>query len=203
MFIIPDKNRSEWKELLSGQRKISCHNVFLQMKINQIKNLLEASHVTMDEALDEFYTLCTQFIDAPGVEDDIKRIFNLPSQEPGSEIKSLHKEAMNSEKTKKTSNELLPDQNSVVNGEQISREKVKAKSADKSTSKPKRQKNGKSIDSIKHETEKAVMQRLKLMLEKEKRKSKNQTIGQKRAQIHKKNFIDSIIDTFMGTDDLF
>lgn len=71
----PSKDRKEWKDLLEGKINVPLKNFFFQMKVTQAKNQIEKGIVPIDTATEELQTLCSKFIKAKNMYEDLQRIF--------------------------------------------------------------------------------------------------------------------------------
>jgi len=71
---IPSKDRPEWKNLLSPDSHIVLNNFVLQMKITQAKKDIKKGKKTVDNAVDEIYSLCQKY--ALAVKQDMEMVFN-------------------------------------------------------------------------------------------------------------------------------
>jgi tRNA nucleotidyltransferase/poly(A) polymerase len=72
---IPSKKNPKWKELLNGKLDITLNNFFLQKKVNQLIDLSSREIITINNAIDELYTLCGKFCNAQGMYEDLIQIF--------------------------------------------------------------------------------------------------------------------------------
>ncbi len=70
---IPDKNRPEWKQMISGKEKFQYTNYVLQAQITQMQNLIKEGKLTQNAAIDRLYELCSKY--ALAVQNDLKQIF--------------------------------------------------------------------------------------------------------------------------------
>ncbi len=71
---IPDKNRPEWKKIIlstGGEYKYS--NYVLQVLISKIHNEVMANEISINEAIDRLYDLCSKY--SLVVQKDFKEIF--------------------------------------------------------------------------------------------------------------------------------
>ena len=71
---IPPKDRPEWKNILNPESNIELNNFVLQMKITQAKKDIKKGKKTIDNAVDEIYSLCQKY--ALAVKQDMEMIFN-------------------------------------------------------------------------------------------------------------------------------
>jgi len=72
---IPSKKNPKWKELLNGKLEISFNNFFFQKKVTQLIDLSSREIITINNAIDELYTLCGKFCNAQGMYEDLTQIF--------------------------------------------------------------------------------------------------------------------------------
>ena len=70
---IPSKDRKEWRDIVTGELHFEFESFALQMKINQIKRFIEFGTKTIDDGVDELYTLCEKY--SVATMKDIKRVF--------------------------------------------------------------------------------------------------------------------------------
>lgn len=75
---IPNKDRIEWFNLVTGNMDIPLNNFVLQMKVDQAKKAIHKSKLTTEQAIDEIHSLCEKYKLA--VSSDIKKIFNLEDE---------------------------------------------------------------------------------------------------------------------------
>ncbi len=73
--MIPEKNRKEWYNLVTGQEKYNLTNFVLQMKVSQAINDVTAGRIKPEKAIDDIHSLCTKYEKA--VVQDMKEIFGL------------------------------------------------------------------------------------------------------------------------------
>ncbi|MEO1655010.1 MAG: hypothetical protein AAFU64_15790 [Bacteroidota bacterium] len=69
----PDKGREEWKQIVTAQIEHRFQNFVLQMKIAEYKQKIELGLMTVSEAVDDMYELCSKY--ALAVQNDFKEIF--------------------------------------------------------------------------------------------------------------------------------
>ena len=74
MSFIPDKERQEWRDLLTGQINVKLQNFVLQMQVDQTKRAIQNSKMTIEEGIDKTHALCKKY--AMAVKSDIKTLFN-------------------------------------------------------------------------------------------------------------------------------
>ncbi len=70
---IPEKNRTEWKKIITGEIEHNYKNYVLQTKIHQIRKDISNGRISMDNAIDDLYELCFKY--ALAVQIDFKQIF--------------------------------------------------------------------------------------------------------------------------------
>lgn len=80
MTSVPDKNRPEWKELVSGKSSHTFANFVLQMKLNQVIENTSKGELDMDQAVEELFELCIRYEKA--VKTDLEKIFNTNQEMP-------------------------------------------------------------------------------------------------------------------------
>ncbi len=71
--MIPEKNRPEWTDLVTGKKSYILKNYVLQMKVSQAIKDIRDGKVTIRKVIDELFSLCTKYEKA--VADDMKTIF--------------------------------------------------------------------------------------------------------------------------------
>ena len=70
---VPDKNRPEWQQILTGEIEHDYKNYVLQTRIHQLRKDINYRTKTLDEAVTELYNLCAKY--ALAVQSDFKQIF--------------------------------------------------------------------------------------------------------------------------------
>lgn len=70
---IPSKNRPEWKQMIVGELNHQYRNYVLQTKIHQMRKDMKAGTLTIEQAVDDLYSLCSKY--ALAVQTDFKVIF--------------------------------------------------------------------------------------------------------------------------------
>ena len=75
METIPDKNKPEWRYLLTDKINVKIENFVLQMQIDQTKRAIKSSKISLEEGVDKIYNLCCKY--SLAVKNDMKSIFNL------------------------------------------------------------------------------------------------------------------------------
>ena len=73
VITIPAKNRAEWKQIIIGEIEHSYKNYVLQTKIHQLRKDVNTKRVTVDDAINELYELCSKY--SLAVQTDFKQIF--------------------------------------------------------------------------------------------------------------------------------
>lgn len=73
-FMLPDKTRKEWKQLVTGEKQFSLKNFVLQMKVAQTAKDIKKGRISVEEAVNDIYTLCKKYDKAVG--KDVETIFN-------------------------------------------------------------------------------------------------------------------------------
>jgi len=76
MIHIPDRNRSEWKDLLKGKTNIKINSFVFQMKLTRLREDLINQTVTIDKAISELFELFEKYDNSDELSKDIKRIFS-------------------------------------------------------------------------------------------------------------------------------
>lgn len=71
--MIPDRNRQEWHDLLSGRKNYELKNLVLQLRVEQAKRDIQSAKCTVKDAINEIYDLCVKYELA--VINDMKIIF--------------------------------------------------------------------------------------------------------------------------------
>lgn len=72
-YTIPDKNREEWKQLVTAQIEHRFRNFVLQMKSAEYKQKIEQGNMSILEAIEDMHELCSKY--ALAVQSDFKEIF--------------------------------------------------------------------------------------------------------------------------------
>ncbi len=75
MRIIPNPERKEWRQLLTGEINPKLKNFFFQMKVSQSRRLVETGKKDLDEAVRDLYELVVKFSRAKYMDEDIISIF--------------------------------------------------------------------------------------------------------------------------------
>lgn len=71
---IPDKNRPEWKKIiLSNGGEYDYSNYVLQLQINKLHNEVKVDKISIKEAIDSLYDLCSKY--SLAVQTYFKQIF--------------------------------------------------------------------------------------------------------------------------------
>lgn len=70
---LPPKNRQEWQQMISGEINYRYSNFVLQMQLTQVQKDIKNKKITMEEAIDRIYELCSKYVLA--VQTDFKQIF--------------------------------------------------------------------------------------------------------------------------------
>lgn len=71
--MIPDKNKPEWYDLVTGNKTWKLTNFVLQMKVNQSIKSIKENKATPEEMIKQIYDLCNKYEVA--VKSDITNIF--------------------------------------------------------------------------------------------------------------------------------
>jgi len=71
---IPEKERKEWQDLLTGQINVELENFVLQMQIDQTKRAIKNAKITLEDGITKIHSLCEKY--SLAVKADIKKIFN-------------------------------------------------------------------------------------------------------------------------------
>ena len=69
--LIPPKDRPEWAEMAQGQHKME--KFVLQLQIDRVGKKIEASEMSLNEAVDELYGYFEKY--PKGFQSDLKQIF--------------------------------------------------------------------------------------------------------------------------------
>lgn len=72
-FTIPPKSRPEWRNIVQGRTDQQFKNYVLQMRVNQAINDIENGDISVSQAVDAIYELCSKY--ALAVQVDLKKIF--------------------------------------------------------------------------------------------------------------------------------
>ncbi|OQX98251.1 MAG: hypothetical protein B6I24_05770 [Bacteroidetes bacterium 4572_128] len=75
MLKIPDKNRPEWKKMISGEIAHNYKNYVLQMQTTQMRRYIKNKKLTYDEAVNKLYILSYKYSRA--VKSDLEQIFKI------------------------------------------------------------------------------------------------------------------------------
>lgn len=70
---MPPKERSEWRGLVTANLQYQFQNYVLQMKMTEYHRKIADGQLTVEQAIDELYLLCTKYHKA--VQSDILEIF--------------------------------------------------------------------------------------------------------------------------------
>ena len=70
---IPEKNRAEWKKIITGEIEHKYKNYVLQTKIHQLRKDISYKKISIDDAINDLYELCSKY--ALAVRNDFKQIF--------------------------------------------------------------------------------------------------------------------------------
>lgn len=70
---IPDKSRPEWEKITTGEIEHNYKNFVFQTKIHQMRKDIRDGKISIDQAVDELYQLCSKY--AVAVQSDLKKIF--------------------------------------------------------------------------------------------------------------------------------
>lgn len=72
--MLPDKNRKEWVELVTGKQVYPLQNFVLQMKVTQTIKDIKSGKLSIDVAVHEIYELCKKYEKA--ISKDLDLIFS-------------------------------------------------------------------------------------------------------------------------------
>ncbi|AFM03585.1 hypothetical protein Fleli_1147 [Bernardetia litoralis DSM 6794] len=72
-YTIPSKERVEWEMLVTSQIEHKFSNFVLQLKSSEYRRKIAAKTLSIEEAIDELYELCSKY--AIAVQEDFKQIF--------------------------------------------------------------------------------------------------------------------------------
>jgi hypothetical protein len=71
---IPDKKRPEWEKIImSNEGEYNYSNYVLQVQITKLHNEVKSNKISINEAIDSLYNLCSKY--ALAVQEDFKQIF--------------------------------------------------------------------------------------------------------------------------------
>ncbi len=73
---VPQKDRKEWRNLLTGNINVPLKNFFLQMKVTQAKNQVATGKISLEEAVEDIHNLCVKFFKAKNMDTDLAAIFS-------------------------------------------------------------------------------------------------------------------------------
>ena len=76
MTNLPDSNQKEWKMIISSQNNYIIKSYILQVKVTQLKDLLNNGELSMDDAIKDLHNHCIRFKNTPGLLEDLDIIFN-------------------------------------------------------------------------------------------------------------------------------
>lgn len=82
---VPQKERKEWRDLLTGELNVPLKNFFLQMKVTQAKNQVATGKISLEEAVEDIHNLCVKFFKAKNMDTDLATIFSA-TEEPKTAI---------------------------------------------------------------------------------------------------------------------
>jgi hypothetical protein len=94
-----NKDKKEWRVLLEGSADIPIKNFFLQMKVSQIKKLIDQGKVDIDDAVDDLYELCNNIADVKHISEDLEIIHNSSTNSSLEEEKKEEVPETNNEST--------------------------------------------------------------------------------------------------------
>ena len=97
MKTIPDANRSEWREVLTGALEVTLNSYLMKMMLSQAKEQLQEKNISLDDAVIDFHARCLRFSNTEGVLADVNLIFNKKKQQENKVIKQEKKEQLNFE----------------------------------------------------------------------------------------------------------
>jgi len=176
---IPNKDRKEWKELVTGQLDIPLKNFFFQTKVTQIKSLFKNNKLSLEKAIEDIYNVSVKFSKEKNISEDIEAIFGAVEMHNETQhvIKSEAKQDtfvkkeqhINREQTEKRDSLLTENEDSV----KAKIERIKGEAAEREARfKEKRlERENELIEEkkIKEDTaKKAIIERKNKMLEEEK-----------------------------------
>lgn len=72
-YTIPDKDRAEWRKMITGEIKHNYRNYVLQTKIHQMRKDINNGKITIEKAINDLYELCAKYTLA--VQIDFRKIF--------------------------------------------------------------------------------------------------------------------------------
>jgi hypothetical protein len=72
-FQIPPKEREEWRKMITGEISHQYSNFVLQLLLSQARKDIMKKRMSMDEAVDKIYDLCSKY--AFAVKNDVIEIF--------------------------------------------------------------------------------------------------------------------------------
>ncbi len=72
---LPDKSRTEWRLLVTGELDVKIKNYVLQMQIDQIRRSIKYSRMTVEQGVDKLYNICNKYHAI--LQNDIKLIFKI------------------------------------------------------------------------------------------------------------------------------
>jgi hypothetical protein len=59
--MVPEKNRQEWRDLVTGNIEYKCSSFSLQMKINYLYQSYKNNFISIDDAVNDLYTMCVKY----------------------------------------------------------------------------------------------------------------------------------------------
>jgi len=75
MELLPDKNKVEWIDLITGKTKKSLKCNYLKMKIFQLNDLINDGKISENEAIDDLYVTLKKIGNDIDLKEDIETIF--------------------------------------------------------------------------------------------------------------------------------
>ncbi len=97
MKTIPDVNRVEWREIVTGALEVTLNSYLVKSMLSQTKEQLHEKSISLDEAVINFHANCIRFSHTGGVLEDVNLIFNQKEQQEKRLIKQDKKEQLNFE----------------------------------------------------------------------------------------------------------
>jgi hypothetical protein len=120
MIQIPDRNREEWQNLLTGKNNIKINSFVFKIKLIRFRERLADQTITVERAIDELIKLLKEYNDSDVLSKDIKNIFG--------EHKAVNNSAKQIDKNKdqKSADEVLKkmDREIISLRQQLENEKI-------------------------------------------------------------------------------
>jgi hypothetical protein len=78
--MIPEKNRKEWEELVTGKIDFPIKSFYFKMKVKQARKLIKQDVNSINKVVSDLYELCKNHIKDNQIHEDLSKIFGTDSQ---------------------------------------------------------------------------------------------------------------------------